>query len=89
MQKFLIPAALALAVTASGSAFADTATESIDTSIYSESSLFVTSEAPAGTGIDYLRMAKRGAQRASTAPMPAESWEQDAETSQRQLYLPE
>lgn len=89
MQKFLIPAALALAVAASGSAFADTAKDSIDSSLYSESSLFATSDAPAGTGIDYIRAANRGSQRASTAPMPAESWEKQAETSQRQLYLPE
>lgn len=89
MQKFLIPAALALAVTASGSAFADTAKDSIDSSLYSESSLFATSEAPAGTGVDYLRAADRGSQRASTAPMPAESWEKKDETSERRLYRPE
>lgn len=85
MQKFLIPTALAVAMTAGGTAFAESAKDSINYSLYEETAPFASQAAAAGTGVDYVRAPKRGEQRASTAPMPAQGWE----TRQRQPHLPE
>jgi hypothetical protein len=89
MQKFILPAALAIALTAGGNAFADTASKSIDHSLYTEATQFVSHDAPAGAGIDYLSAAKRGEQRASTAPMPAQDWEAQNDSSRIALEQPE
>lgn len=89
MQKFLIPAALALAVTAGGTAFAETAKGSIDYSLYEETAAFASQAAPAGSGVDYLRTAMRGDQRASTAPVPSQGWDNQAGTARPSLEQPE
>lgn len=116
MQKFLIPAALALAVAAGGTAFAETATGSknyalyaetaaftssqaparvepakgsIDYSLYEETAAFASQAAPAGSGVDYLRTAQRGEQRASTAPVPSQDWDNQAENARPDLEQPE
>ena len=89
MQKFLIPAALALAVTAGGAAFAETATDSIDYSLYEETAAYASQAAPAGTGVDYVRAAQRGEQRASTAPVPSQGWSDQVETARPDLEQPE
>jgi len=89
MQKFLIPAAIALALTAGGTAFAETAKGSIDYSLYDETAPFASQAAPAGTGIDYVRTAQRGEQRASLASAPSQGWSDQAETVRESLEQPE
>jgi hypothetical protein len=89
MQKFLIPAALAVAMTAGGTAFAESAKGSIDYSLYEETAPFASQAAPTGTGVDYLRAAKRGEQRASTAPVPSQGWDKETETARPRLEQPE
>lgn len=89
MQKFLVPAAIALALTAGGTAFAETAKGSIDYSLYEETAAFASQAAPAGTGIDYVRTAQRGEQRASLASVPSQGWTDQADTTRQSLETPE
>jgi hypothetical protein len=69
MNKFFVPAALALALTASGGAFAASMNDDIDLSLYEESSFFTEVKAPAFTSAAYWQKANPEAQRASTARM--------------------
>ena len=69
MRKFLAPAALALALTASGAAFAAEMNDGIDYSLYEETSQFTQVQPPAFTTSAYWQSADRQTQTASRAPM--------------------
>ena len=90
MTKLLVPAALALALTVSGGAFAASMGNGIDLSLYEETSPFAAVTAPAHAGTDYRQSADLTAQRASTAPMTGgHGWDRSAETAANDLNGPE
>jgi hypothetical protein len=69
MKKFLVSSAFALALTASGGAFAASMSGDIDQSLYEESSFFTEIKAPAYTSAAYWQHANPESQRASAARM--------------------
>jgi len=67
MKKFLAPAALALALTASGAAFADQANENPHLSLYSEASTLTYDNTPASSVAQNWQSTDSNAQLASRA----------------------
>jgi hypothetical protein len=68
MNKFLAPAALALALTASGAAFAGQANENPHLSLYSEASTLTYDHTPASSAAQNWQSTDSNAQYASRAP---------------------
>jgi hypothetical protein len=69
MKTLLASAALALALTTSGGAFAATMADSIDLSLYDETNAYVEVKAPAYTGAGYWQTADLSGQRVTGAAM--------------------
>ena len=69
MKTLLASAALALALTASGGAFAATMADSIDLSLYDEVNAYTEIKAPAFTGAGYWQTADLSGQRVTGAAM--------------------
>ena len=86
MQKLLIPATLAIALSASGMAFADQAEKEYDYSLYEETSAFAIDDAFENDALPYWRSVNLQAQQASVAPLPGPVWSNTANAIPEDLY---
>jgi len=90
MKKFLAPAALVLALTASGAAFAAQANDNPHLSVYGETPVLTYDTANAVASGQHWQSANRGEQYASRATMTdTQAQSQQGEATDFYLHLPE